>query len=230
VKLFTNLYSAFKTPSLYQLFDPYAGSKDLKPEKSTIIEAGTELAISNHFRIRAVYFFGNTKDAIQYITVDPVNYVSKYQNISRQKNYGIELELSEKIGKWNFSFNYTYTDGQTASPYDATGNKLAGDTTYNNLYRIPKNAFNFSADLQLSDKFSAGTSLHAAGKRWEPVYASAPVSLAAYYTIDVSGQYHLSKSFNVFVSLKNISNQLYFDSRGYNSRRFNFMAGATINL
>lgn len=230
VKLFTNLYSAFKTPSLYQLFDPYSGNKDLKPEKSTIIEAGTELALSSHLWLRAVYFYGNTKNAIQYITVDPVNFISKYQNISQQKNYGIELELAERIGRWNFTANYTYTDGKTASAYDATGNKLNNDTTYNNLYRIPKNVFNFSAALQITDRFSATGSFHAAGKRWEPIYASAPVALAAYYTIDVSGEYRLSNALHVFVALKNITNQLYFDTRGYNSRRFNCMAGATFNL
>jgi vitamin B12 transporter len=230
VKLFTNLYSAFKTPSLYQLFDPYAGNKDLKPEKSTIVEAGTELAISGHLWMRAVYFYGNTKNSIQYITVDPVNFISKYQNISRQKNYGIELELSEKIGKWNFTANYTYTDGKTASAYDATGNKLTNDTTYNNLYRIPKNAFNFSAGFQVTDKISVATSLHTVSKRWEPIYASAPVALAAYYTIDISGEYRLSKALHLFINLKNITNQLYFDTRGYNSRRFNCMAGATFNL
>jgi vitamin B12 transporter len=230
VKLFTNLYSAFKTPSLYQLFDPYAGNKDLKPEKSTIVEAGTELAISGHLWMRAVYFYGNTKNSIQYITVDPVNFISKYQNISRQKNYGIELELSEKIGKWNFTANYTYTDGKTASAYDATGNKLTNDTTYNNLYRIPKNAFNLSAGFQVTDKISVATSLHTVSKRWEPIYASAPVALAAYYTIDISGEYRLSKALHLFINLKNITNQLYFDTRGYNSRRFNCMAGATFNL
>lgn len=230
LKVFANLYSAFKTPTLYQLFDTYAGNKDLKPEQSHTIEAGAEVKLARQFWARAVYFNSSTKDAIQYVTVDPANFISRYTNISQQKNYGVELELGEKIGHWSFTANYTYTDGKTSSPYDATGNKLAHDTTYNNLYRIPKNVFNFSAGLQATQKLFAAVTLHAVSKRWEPVYASAPVPLAAYYTVDLSGEYLFCKSVKAFVDLKNITNQLYFDSRGYNSRRFNFMAGVLLNL
>jgi vitamin B12 transporter len=34
----------------------------------------------------------------------------------------------------------------------------------------------------------------------------------------------------VFLDLKNITNQKYFDILGYNSRKFNFMAGVSVNL
>ncbi len=230
LKIFANLYSAFKTPSLYQLFDPYAGNKNLKPENSTIIETGIAWTISPQLWFRSVFFFNNTKNSIQYVMVDPVNFTSQYQNVSQQKNHGIELELTKKTGNWNFVSNYTFTTGKTSSSYDATGNKLNGDTTYNNLYRIPRNAFNFSASLQVTAKLSLSTSLHAVSKRLERVYASAPVVLASYYTVDVSGNYHFDKKLSAFVSLKNITNQQYFDTRGYNSRLFNFMTGITLNL
>ena len=230
LKLFVNVYSAFKTPSLYQLFDAFAGNTNLRPEQSHTVEAGAELRLNNSLQARVVYFNANTKDAIQYITTDPVNFISQYTNVSQQKNHGIELELAEKIGRWNFTANYTFTDGNTSSPYDATGNKLGSDTVYNNLYRIPKNAFNFSAGIQATDKFFAALKGHTSGKRWDPVYGAAPLPLAAYYTIDVYGEYKCSKSVKTFIDLKNITNQLYFDTRGYNSRRFNVMAGALFNF
>ena len=43
LKIFANLSSAFKAPTLYQLFDPYIGNKDLDPEKSVTYEGGVEL-------------------------------------------------------------------------------------------------------------------------------------------------------------------------------------------
>jgi vitamin B12 transporter len=66
VKIFANLYSAFKTPTLYQLFDPTAGNKDLQPEKGTTAEAGIELFPIKSLRFRIVGFYRNTNDAILY--------------------------------------------------------------------------------------------------------------------------------------------------------------------
>jgi vitamin B12 transporter len=37
VRVFGNIYSAFKTPTLYQLFDPYSGNDSLTPEKGLIL-------------------------------------------------------------------------------------------------------------------------------------------------------------------------------------------------
>jgi vitamin B12 transporter len=231
IKIFTNFYSAFKTPSLYQLFDPYSGNKKLQPEKSNVIEGGFTASLPQQFWMRAVYFNIHTKNSIQYITVDPVNYISNYNNISEQKSYGLELELSKSIGHFNFAANYTYTDGSTKSGYDPYGNKLSADTSYNNLYHIPKNAFNLRAALAVNKHLTISSSLRAISKRWELVYgSSAPTALASYYTLDVFGAYQFNKAFSIYLNLKNISNQEYFDLLGYNSRRFNFMTGIRINL
>jgi vitamin B12 transporter len=62
------------------------------------------------------------------------------------------------------------------------------------------------------------------------VYASQPKILEGYYTLDLYGDYSFSKKCRVFLDLKNITSQRYFDILGYNSRRFNFMAGVSVNL
>ena len=54
--------------------------------------------------------------------------------------------------------------------------------------------------------------------------------LAAYYTLDAHISYQAHQSVKVFADFRNVTNQQYFDVYGYNSRRFNFMAGAIINF
>jgi vitamin B12 transporter len=229
-KIFGNIYSAFKTPTLYQLYDAFAGNPDLAPEKSFVAEAGATLYGQNNSWFRVVGFYRNTKNAIQYIVVDPNNFISQYQNVSRQENYGVEAEAHYAIGKLTISLNYTYTDGKTVSKYDGTGAALSKDTVYYNLYRIPKNNLQASLSYQCTKNILVSSQVHYAGKRWEAVYASAPLELKSYYTLDLYGEYKMDKRWKLFIDLKNITDQRYFEIAGYNSRRFNFMVGANVNF
>ena len=80
LKIFANLYSAFKTPTLYQLFDAFSGNKDLKPEKSFNTEIGAQWFISKNINARAVYFYRDTKDAIEFVLTDPTFFTYQYVN------------------------------------------------------------------------------------------------------------------------------------------------------
>lgn len=230
VKLFVNLYSAFKAPTLYQLFDPSAGNANLDPETSTSEEAGLDLFESRSFRFRAVGFYRNTKNAIQYILINPSTFQSQYRNISHQKNYGLELEIGYKVSDWNFEANYTYTDGKTRSPYDGTGGPLGKDTTYYNLYRIPKHALNVTIGAQATKALFISTHLRTVSKREEFIYGRKPVKLDNYYTLDLYGEYRFAQRWKMFIDLKNITDQKYFDFLGYNSKAFNFNAGISVSL
>lgn len=229
VKVFANLYSAYKVPTLYQLYDASAGNKDLKPEKGTIGEAGAEIFASKVFYFRIVGFYRNTKDAILY-TYDPNTYTSLYRNVSKQKNYGAEVEATYKVSILSIAANYTYTDGKTEAKFDGTGTEIAKDTSYYNLYRIPKNAFNLTIGVQATKSFYISALLHAIDKREEFIYGAAPETLNGYTTIDVYSEYKFGKNLKAFVNFHNITNKKYFDWLGYNTRRFNFMAGINFRL
>lgn len=230
IKVFANLYSAYKVPTLYQLYtDPGAGgNKDLQPEKGTIGELGTEIFASKALRFRIVGFYRNTKDAILY-TYNPNTFESLYRNVSEQQNYGAELEASYVAGKLSITANYTYTDGKTESAFDGTGTELSKDTSYYNLYRIPKNAFNLTVGIQATKAFYASASLRAVDNREEYIYGSTPETLKGYTTIDLYAEYKFNK-LTAFADLRNITNKKYFDWLGYNTRRFNFMAGVNFRL
>lgn len=230
IKWFVNLSSAFKTPSLFQLFDPFSGNQKLVPEKSTLLEGGAAIFPSNNFRLRATVFYSQTKNAIQYIIINPATFEGHYYNTNQQKNYGVEMELKYTNTKWNVSSNYTYTKGSVRSGYSENGDKLTKDTVYNNLYRVPASAFNAIVSYRFTDKISASTVLKYVGKRLEPVYAAAPKQLDAYFTIDIAAQYFFNQKLKGFADFKNVTNKKFFDVLGYNSRSFNFMAGLQLNF
>ena len=229
VKVFANLYSAFKTPTLYQLFDVFAGNAELKPEKGMIAEAGAAISAAKIFRLRVVGFYRHTEEAIVY-TYNPSLFVSKYMNASEQKNYGAEFELNYSRGKLSLDANYTYTDGETTSAFDGTGSPIGKDTTYFNLYRIPKHAINLSVGLQATKAIFIRALARSVSEREEFIYGSSPEILKAYTTIDLYGEYKIDKVFRLFLDLKNVTNNEYFDIRGYNSRKFNFTTGVRFQL
>ncbi len=228
-KFFANIYSAFKTPTLYQLFDPYSGNKNLEAENSQVYETGLQFS-KNQLDVRVVGFYRNTKNAIQYVVTNPAWFTGEYQNASRQINQGVELETSYQIDKLTIHANYTFTKGEIKSGFDASGNKLSKDTLYNSLYRVPQHAVNFTAGYQLSKQLYFNLNVRSVSERLEPIYASAPKKLGAYYTLNLYGEYMFSKRLKAFIDLKNISNQKYFDVLGYNSRRFNMNTGISFRL
>jgi vitamin B12 transporter len=229
-KLFFTASSAFKAPSLYQLYDAFAGNKDLDPEKSNTVEGGVSFYFTDHFKSRITLFNRTTKNAIQYIITDPATFASQYRNVSNQKNSGVETEINYEDEKWNVALNYTLTRGKITSEFSETGSKLREDTTFNNLYRVPKHAANAVLFYNITPKINIGTVIRIVGNRLEPVYGAAPITLDDYYTIDFSGSYSINPKMRLFADFKNITDQKYFDVSGYNSRRFNFNAGLSVNL
>lgn len=230
IKIFANLSSGFKAPTVFQLFDVYTGNTNLKAEYTKAFEGGIELYIGAQCKLRVNYFNENTDNAIQYIYTDPSNFIGHYQNISNQKRYGIESELTYRSIHWDITANYTYTKGKLISAYGEDGTPLTKDTTYNNLYRVPNNALNAFISYKFKIPISISTLLRYTGIREEPIYQSVPIALDPYFTIDLSGQYSLNKKIRAFIDLKNLTNVKYFDVLGYNSRRFNFSTGFQVGL
>lgn len=228
-KFYANISSAYKAPSLFQLYDGFAGNINLLPEKSYIYEAGlTWFGKSMKWRLTA--FQQHTNTAIQYIITDPQTYQGKYANVKAQNNHGIETEFNYQQGRWRLQGNYTFTDGNGRSTYTESGDPLPKDTVYNNLYRVPAHAANLFAGFQLNEKFSVSSLLKLTGQRLEPVYAAAPITLNGYSTLDLSLHYRPAEKATVFLNLNNVTDTEYFDVKGYNSRGINFTAGIQLHL
>jgi vitamin B12 transporter len=225
LKFSFNISSAFKAPTLYQLYDGYSGQRNLKPETSVTSELSVQLIGINKFNARASIFNRTTKNGIDY------NYETyKYFNYNSQKDKGIELESGYRAKNWNLSLNYTYLKGNVTTTnfkYDQNTYSYIpkGDTTYDHLFRVPTNSINAMIGFQLNQKIYASISQRFSGKRYEPVYLASPIELKAYNTTDLSVQYSIGKKIRLYASLKNIFDTKYQDVLGYNTRGRNYIIG-----
>lgn len=223
-KLFANLYSAYKVPTLYQLFDSYAGNDSLRPEKGFIQELGLDWSLSKKIKGRLVGFNRKSNQTIIY-TYDPQSWSGKYLNASKQTNYGIEVESQISLENITLRLNYAYTNGHTQSSFDGTGAPVIKDSSYYNLYRIPKHAFNWQATWK-KENWLFNLSGRVASKREEFIYGDLPVIMKGYAVLDLYTEYRLpKKSIRFFADFRNLTNTRYEELRGYNTRGFNVMAG-----
>lgn len=219
-KLFVNISSGYKIPSLYQLYSEY-GNKDLNPEKSNNYEMGVQAFSKNKkntFRITG--FKRDIKNLIIFYT-NPTTFANRYINRDEQHDYGFELESSIAIGKkGNWTNNFTYVDGEGKN----------NNVKVKNLYRRPNFVMNSALTLQPLKGFTLMPSFRFVGTRLKGQYDPGPAQMPQYYTIDCYLGYEFAKQFRLFVDLRNITNQQYFDVVGYNSKKFNVMTGLSFSL
>src|SRR6187551_3363028 len=222
-KLFANLSSGYRTPSLYQLLSEY-GNKDLKPESALTFEGGAQyFSADNKFSGRITGFKRDVKDAIAF--------QSKYINQDKQKDHGAELELSFKPTK-NISLKafYSFVDGKITTVQNGK------DTTYFNLIRRPKNSLGLNAGVRVTEKLFVSSNLSWFDKRKDAyfdgvTYQNVNVVLDSYILLDVYAEYAFCKNkLKVFVDLRNISDSKYSETAGFNTLGFNGYGGVRFNF
>jgi len=216
-KVFLNISSAYKTPSLTQLYDASSGgNKSLNPETSITYEVGLQTASANkHFSARLVGFKRDVDNLIG------TNSSFVYINRDKQNDYGVEIESNIKLAKQaSWSNNFSYVDGKG----------IFKNEKVSNLYRRPKFTVNSSLSFTPYKGFTVSPSFKYIGTRLKNPYDVGATELPAYYTIDCYLGYKIFKNNNLFIDFHNITNQEYFDIPGYNSKRFNMMAGINIQL
>ena len=215
-RVFVNLSSAYRVPSLYQLYSEY-GNKDLQPEKSNNYEIGVQ-SLSNNKKnsLRLVAFKRDIKNVIVFYTDQ--NYFSQYINRDEQHDYGFEIENNIAIGKtgqWVTNLTYVDGDGKT------------GNAKVKNLYRRPNFTFTSSLTVEPVKGLTLMPSFRFVGNRLKGEYDAGPAVMPQNYTIDFYAAYHFAKQFRVFADMRNITDQKYFDIPGYNSRMANFTVGVS---
>ncbi|HMD01290.1 MAG TPA: TonB-dependent receptor, partial [Ferruginibacter sp.] len=228
-KIFVNVSSGYKTPSLYQLFSEY-GNKGLDPEKALSFEGGLQFfAKENKAMARATYFNRTVKDVIAFFT-DPNTYQSMYINQDEQKDHGVELETTVAISKkLSFKLFYTWIDGHITTKVNGK------DTTYFNLIRRPKSSVGASLGGNVTKKLYLSTSLNANSEATDITYDAffnqVEVKLKAYSLWNFYGQYALLKNrLKIFADLRNITNTKYTEVYGFNTMGFNATGGIRFNF
>jgi vitamin B12 transporter len=220
-KLRASLGTAFKAPSLYQLYAPGTffgpiGNENLKPERSFGWDAGIEQPLfGGSARLSVTYFQNDFRNLINF------DYVLGYTNIGRAESKGLEIEAE---GRWNgvLFLRASYTHLQTR---DA----LTGAA----LLRRPRDMFGASLSLLFSEKLRLTASYDFVGQRedldsWS--WPSRSVILPPYSLLNGVISYALNPHVRVFGRLDNILNARYEMVYGYGTLGFSLQTGVEISL
>lgn len=227
VKIFANITSGFRAPSIGELFGPYGANPDLKPEKSNTQEAGVQAVLANKKITATITGFNRTiTDVIIY------NSSFTYENRDKQHDFGAELELSvTPVEELTIKASYAYVDGKITQA-------LAGkDTSFYNLLRRPKHTVNLYAGYQVTKQLFISASTQLIGKRtdsyFDPnTFVASQVELSSYALLNMYAEYKLLKNhMNLFVDAKNLFNRTnFYEVYGYGVQGINITGGVRFRL
>jgi vitamin B12 transporter len=229
-KIFANVSSSFRTPSLYQLFSEY-GNRDLEPEKALTTEAGVQyFAPDNKLMGRATGFIRKIKDGI-FFYYNPSTFQSQYINQDEQDDHGVELEATYRLPKSTLiKAFYTYVNGKISTVQNGK------DTSFFNLIRRPKHSAGLNVSTQPVDRLTLGTNLRWVGERedayFDPqTFETVRVTLKSYFLWDLYAEYALMKNrLKIFADARNIINTKYVEVSGYSTFGFTIFGGFRLNF
>lgn len=230
VKLFANISSGYRTPSLYQLFSEY-GNSALKPEIAVTAEGGVQYFSSdNKLQARFTYFNRKVKDVI-FFYFNSSTFQSQYINQDKQEDQGIETEWSYSLLKnTRIKAFYTYVTGNISTFQSGK------DTSFNNLLRRPKHSAAMNIEQQLNSRFLVSAHLQYTGERKDAYFDANSFqtvynTLKPYTLLDLYGEYAFLKNrLKVFVSLRNVTNTNFTEVSGFNTLGFNGYGGIRLTL
>ena len=210
VKLFANITSGFRTPSINELFGPYGANPNLEPEKSNTQEAGVQLFTADQKLSATINGFNRIIDNVI------IYGANGYENLNKQHDHGVQLQVNYANKNVHLNASYAYIDGKITD-------KSAGkDTSYYNLLRRPKNAVKLFAGYNITPALYVSTTIQFTGKRndtyFDPgTFIQSQVSLDAYTLWNAYAQYSFLKHrLEIFVDVKNITNKTnYYEVYGY---------------
>lgn len=229
IKVFLNIASGYKAPSLEQLYGSFGANPNLKPELANTLEGVLAAGFfKNKIQTRITGFYRNIKDVIVYEN-------RKYINQNKEKDNGVEIEANIRpTQKLFININYTYLNGKTYAK-DIIGK----DSSYFSLLRRPKNSINLTAGYQITKQWYTNVNMQWRDKRsdiyytYDPITYAAiniPINLKSYLLFNIYTSYSFSKYCKAFVDIKNIFNTTYKEVYGYNTLGTNAQGGLQFSL
>ncbi len=220
-KLKATLGTAFKSPSLYQLYAPATlmgpiGNESLKPERSTGWDIGFEqYFLEGQILISAVYFKNDYTNLIQFDSLQG------YTNVGDAESKGIEL-FTQFHSQSGLILNVSYTRAEARD--------LDMDSP---LLRRPKDKFSASILYPFLRKGNIRLSLIHIGKREDLDFSTWPatrVTLPDYTLLNSVISYNISQPIQVFLRTDNILNEKYEVIKGYGVPDFSVYGGIHLNF
>ena len=222
--------TGFKEPRLEETFngipkDPYnVPNPGLKPERLRAFETGVQQGfVKNRYELTATYFNNLFHDQINYIEVNPVEYIGEYVNINRAFAQGAEIVLRAQLrSRLLLNTAYTYTSSEYLD------NPAPADVVFNPgqpLLRRPKHSGTTLLSY-LGNRWGANLGGSFVGRRADSDFDGFGIDHAAGYAlVNVGGWYAINSHVTAYANLDNALNQHYNEVVGYPALTANFRAG-----
>jgi vitamin B12 transporter len=227
--------TGFKEPRLEETFNgippnPFnLPNPGLKPEHSRSFEAGLQQNfLRDKYVFTATYFNNVFHDQINYVEVDPINFVGQYSNVNQSLAHGAELVLQARLtSRLLLNTAYTYTSTQI----------LVNPAPINDLY-------NPGQPLLRRPRHSATTMLSYLGTRWGGNLSASFVGrrpdsdflgfnidhAAGYVRADLGGWYAVNSRVTTYVNVENALDRRYNEVVGYPALPINVRAGVRFRI
>jgi vitamin B12 transporter len=204
LRLMASWGSAFKAPTFNELYFPFFGNPNLKPEESDSFElglAGEHAAVAwsvNAYQTKIDQLIGF--DA----SFNPVN-------IDKARIRGLEAIASTRLAGWDLAGNLSTLDPENRGHDANRGNQLP---------RRAKLMARLDADRAVG-AWRLGTSLYGEGRRYDDLANTR--SLGGYVTLDLRAAYAVHRDWTLEGKLANLLDKDYRTARLFNQDGRNLM-------
>lgn len=199
-----------KAPTLYQLYAPLYGNRNLEVEKSVGADAGVEQGFLKGKLVGSATLFWNRFENL-------INFEnSSYVNIGKARTEGVELAARwAALDNLNFKASYTYTIAEN-------------ETTDRWLARRPRHMASLAADWTPIDGLDVMGVLRGYGKQLDSTFSNRVNN--AFIVADMNAAYAVTDNLSVYGRVENLFNADYEEVRGFNTPGRAVFAGVKVKM
>jgi vitamin B12 transporter len=191
--------TGFRAPTVGELYYPFSGNPDLKPERSVSYEVGAERYLDAvGGRAEVSLFWNDLTDLIVYDFNQQLN-----RNVGRARTRGVEVGWRQSVlPNLAVDANYTYLDAQNL-------------VTDERLVRRPHHSAGLGVDWRPIPAVEVYPRLIFVGSRPDVSEVSGPVTDPSYLRVDFTGRWQATDLLAPYVRLTNAFNHQYDEAAGY---------------
>jgi len=190
--------TAFHAPDSTDRFG-FGGNPDLQPERSRQGRLGLRWTPTAGQELRLSASENRVEGLIQYVLIDPVNFIFQAQNVESARIRGGEAEYRWHRGPWQLRGSYSVQDPRNLT----TGEELLRRARHNALASVVYETGRFSGDAELQ----------LAGPRID----FGPVGMGGYTLLNLGCRYELAPGWSAQLRLDNAFDRRYELASGYNT-------------
>jgi vitamin B12 transporter len=206
----------FKTPSLYQFYDPFSGSDTLRPERSRSHDVGIDQSVGDGVATLSLTAFTRSiRDQIDFS-----NTTFTYGNLARTRTQGIEAAVAlHPVEDLDLTAAYSHIDARDRTP---------GATFDHRLARRAADQVSVAADYRWSFGLSTGATVTYVGDSFENL--SNTTRLNGYALANIRVRFPITDRLEVYGRVDNLFNQRYQTAFRYGSYPRAAYAGIRLTL